>query len=57
MARMYADVAGTFVMDDRDLAEAAAVEALGLRPVLTDVLMPDAPARARLAATALEALA
>ena len=57
MARMYADVAGAFVMDDRDLDEAPAVEALGLRPVLTDALMPDAPARARLAATALEAVA
>ena len=56
MARMYADVAGTFVMDDRDLAEAPAVEALGLRPVLTDVLMPDAAGRARLAATVLGAL-
>lgn len=56
MARMYADVAGTFVMDDRDLAEAPAVEALGLRAVLTDVLMPDAAGRARLAATVLEAL-
>ena len=56
MARMYADVAGTFVMDDRDLAEAPAVEALGVRAVLTDVLMPDAAGRARLAATVLGAL-
>jgi len=57
MARMYADVASAFVLDDRDEGEAAAVAALGLRPVLTDVLMPDAAARARLAATTLEALA
>ena len=57
MARMYADVASTFILDDRDEAEVAAVEALGLRPVLTDALMPDPAARARLAATTLEALA
>lgn len=57
MARMYADVAGVFVLDDRDEAEAAAIAALGVRPVLTDVLMPDAAARARLAATVLESVA
>ena len=56
MARMYADVASVFVLDDRDEAEASAVEALGLRPVLTDVLMPDPPARARLATTTLDAV-
>ncbi len=57
MARMYADVASAFVLDDRDEAEAVAVEALGMRPVLTDVLMPDGAARARLAATTLETVA
>ena len=57
MARMYADVASVFVLDARDEPEAAAVAALGLRPVLTDALMPDSPSRARLAATTLEALA
>jgi LPPG:FO 2-phospho-L-lactate transferase len=56
MARLYADVAATFVLDDRDRDEADAITALGVRPVLTDILMPDRPARARLAATALEAL-
>jgi LPPG:FO 2-phospho-L-lactate transferase len=56
MARIYADVAGTFVLDDADAGEAAAIEALGVRPVLTDALMPDRAARARLARTALEAL-
>ena len=56
MARIYADVAGTFVLDTRDSGEAAAISALGVRPVLTDVLMPDRPARARLAAEVLEAL-
>jgi LPPG:FO 2-phospho-L-lactate transferase len=57
MARLYADVAGTFVLDTTDLAEAAAIEALGVRPVAADALMPDRPARARLAAEALGALA
>ena len=46
-----------FVLDARDAAEADAIAALGVRPVLTDALMPDRAARARLAATALEALA
>ena len=57
MARIYADVAGTFVLDASDAAEAPAIEALGVAPVLADALMPDRPARARLAAEALEALA
>ena len=57
MARIYADVAAVFVLDARDEGEAEAIAALGVRPVLTDALMPDRPARARLAATALEALA
>jgi LPPG:FO 2-phospho-L-lactate transferase len=56
MARIYAEVAGTFVLDTADTAEAGAIEALGVRPVPTDALMPDRPARARLAATALEAV-
>ena len=51
-----ADVAATFVLDSRDEAEAPAIAALGVRPVLTDALMPDRPARARLAATTLAAL-
>ena len=57
MARIYADVAGTFVLDARDAAEAPAIEALGVAPVLAEALMPDRPARARLAAEALGALA
>ena len=44
MARIYGDVAGTFVLDSRDEAEAPEIAALGVRPVLTDVLMPDRPA-------------
>ena len=57
MARIYADVAGTFVLDHADVAEASAIAALGVRPVLADALMPDRASRARLAAEALEALA
>ena len=56
MARIYADVAATFVLDARDEGEAGAVAALDVRPVLTDVLMPDRPSRARLAAEVLAAL-
>jgi len=56
MARLYADVAGTFVMDHADAGLVPAVAALGVRPALEDALMPDRPARARLAAAALEAL-
>jgi LPPG:FO 2-phospho-L-lactate transferase len=56
MARIYADVAATFVLDTRDEGEAEAIATLGVRPVLTDVLMPDRPARARLAADVLGAL-
>jgi LPPG:FO 2-phospho-L-lactate transferase len=55
MARIYADVAAAFVLDDADAGEVPAIEALGVRAVLTDALMPDRAARARLAATALEA--
>jgi LPPG:FO 2-phospho-L-lactate transferase len=57
MARIYADVAATFVLDATDAPEASAIEALGVRPVLTDALMPDRRARARLAAVALGAAA
>jgi len=56
MARLYADVAGTFVIDRADAQLAPAIAALGVRPALEDALMPDRPARARLAGAALEAL-
>ena len=49
MARIYADVAATFVLDARDEGEQAAIAACDVRPVLTDALTPDRPARARLA--------
>ena len=55
MAAIYADVASIFVLDHRDEAEAEAIAALDTRPVLTDALMPDRGARARLAKATLEA--
>jgi LPPG:FO 2-phospho-L-lactate transferase len=57
MARLYADVAAAFLLDASDAAEAPAIEALGVRPVLVAALMPDRPARARLASAALEVVA
>lgn len=56
MARIYADVAGTFLLHHTDTREAGVIAGLGVRPVLTDILMPDRPARARLAGEALEAV-
>lgn len=56
MARIYSDVASVFVLDAVDAGEAEAINALGVTSVLTDALMPDRLARARLARTALEAV-
>lgn len=56
MAEIYADVAATFVLHHTDEGEAARVRAAGVRPVLTDVLMPDRASRARLAAACLAAV-
>lgn len=56
MARLYADVAATFLIDSSEPpATAAAVAANGVRPVQCDVVMADRPGRARLAADVLEA--
>lgn len=55
MARLYADVAATFLIDSSEPASvAAAVAATGVRPVQRDILMADRGERARLAAEALE---
>jgi LPPG:FO 2-phospho-L-lactate transferase len=56
VARLYADVVDTFVLDTEDAAAAPAVEALGLRPVVTDTIMRDDASRARLAAEVLAAV-
>ncbi len=56
MARLYADVVATFVLDTADAQEIPAIEALGVRTVATDILMPDRPQRQRLADEVLQAV-
>lgn len=56
MAEMYADVAATFLLHTSDADEAARVAAADVRPVVTDILMPDPAARARLAAECVAAV-
>jgi LPPG:FO 2-phospho-L-lactate transferase len=55
VARLYADVTDGFVLDTEDAALAPAVEALGLRVVVTDTIMVDDNGRARLAGEVLAA--
>lgn len=58
MARLYRDVASVFMVHHTEPPETlAAITELGLRPVATDILMPDRTERARLAREALEAMA
>ena len=57
VARMYAGLVDVFVLDTVDADLAPAIEALGLRAVVTDAIMTDDAARARLAAETLSALA
>ncbi len=56
VARLYADVAGTFVLDVRDRSAAGAIEALGMRVVVTDTIMRTPARAARLAAVTLAGL-
>jgi LPPG:FO 2-phospho-L-lactate transferase len=56
VARLYADLCDVYVLDTLDVAAAPAVEALGLRAVVTDTVMTDDAARARVAAEVLAAL-
>ncbi len=49
VARLYAELTSTFVLDDEDRALAPAVEALGVRAVTTATVMRDAGSRASLA--------
>ncbi len=57
MARLYADVAATFLIHDTEPPDVhAAIAALDVRPVAADILMPDRDERARLAGEALEAV-
>ena len=56
VARLYADLVDVFVLDAVDAELAPAVEALGLRPLVTDTVMTDDATRERLAAEVLAAL-
>jgi LPPG:FO 2-phospho-L-lactate transferase len=55
VARGYAGLIDAFVLDEVDAALAPAVEALGIRPVVTATIMTDDASRERLAATVLDA--
>jgi LPPG:FO 2-phospho-L-lactate transferase len=57
IARAYRDVCATLVIDDADAADAARVEALGVRAVVTDTMMRDARIAAALARQTLAAVA
>lgn len=58
MARLYADVAGTFLIHESEPSDVhEAIAAMGVRAVASDILMGDRAARARLAGIALETLA
>ncbi len=53
VARGYAGLIDTFVLDAVDAALAPAVEALGMRAIVTDTIMTDDASRARLAVAVL----
>jgi LPPG:FO 2-phospho-L-lactate transferase len=53
VARGYAGLIDTFVLDAVDAVLAPAVEALGIRAVVTDTIMTDDASRARLASEVL----
>jgi LPPG:FO 2-phospho-L-lactate transferase len=56
VARLYADLCDVFVLDTVDAGLAPGIEALGLRPVVTDTIMTDDASRTRLAREVLAAL-
>ena len=55
VARLYAEFAGTLVIDDADAALAPGVAEAGMTPVVTDAIMADAERAAKLATATLEA--
>jgi LPPG:FO 2-phospho-L-lactate transferase len=57
VARLYAGLVDVFVLDAEDAALATDVEALGMRAHVTDTIMTDGAARARVARETLAALA
>jgi len=56
VARLYADVAGTFVLDEADAALAPDVAALGLRAVVAPTVMIDPEMREDVGRAVLEAV-
>jgi LPPG:FO 2-phospho-L-lactate transferase len=56
VARMYAEVAGTLVVDESDAALAAGVEALGVRCVVAPTVMRSVDDAERLSTTVLDAV-
>lgn len=54
VAKLYRDLVGAFVLDERDRGELADVEGLGLRALATDTIMRDVDTAARLCEAALE---
>jgi LPPG:FO 2-phospho-L-lactate transferase len=54
VAEHYRDWITGFVIDDRDAADAAAIEKLGLAVAVTDTIMRDAESSERVARAALE---
>jgi LPPG:FO 2-phospho-L-lactate transferase len=57
VARLYANWVDAFVLDAVDAALRPAIEALGLRALVTDTIMNDDAARARLAGEILDSIA
>jgi LPPG:FO 2-phospho-L-lactate transferase len=57
VAQSYAGLIDALVFDEADAADADAVTALGVRPMITRTLMHDATARRRLAEATLDAVA
>lgn len=55
VARLYADICGTFVIDTVDVALAPQIEALGMRCIVTDTIMKDDAVARALATTVFEA--
>jgi LPPG:FO 2-phospho-L-lactate transferase len=55
VARIYAGLADALLIDDVDAAEARAIAALGIEPVVGPAVMSDDASRAALAAAALAA--
>jgi LPPG:FO 2-phospho-L-lactate transferase len=55
VARLYRDLADTFVLDTVDAALAPAIEELGIRAVVMDTIMTDDASRTRLATAVLAA--